>query len=120
MLFFLGIERVRASFLRPLTTFGRTPLFSYVIHFFILHVLQIILGLSLGYPIRIFLNEIATAIQAGTFAVGPPPEIVRLGWGLPLWGTYLVWLTVVALLYPLSRWFERVKQTRQDWWLRYL
>jgi hypothetical protein len=37
-----------------------------------------------------------------------------------LWGTYLVWLTVVALVYPLSRWFERVKQSRQDWWLRYL
>ena len=84
-----------------------------------LHCLQIAVGLSLGYPLRIFQNYVATAVGV-MFASGSLPEVERLGWGFPLWGTYLVWLTVVALVYPLSRWFERVKRSRQDWWLRYL
>lgn len=119
LLIFLVIERLPEMVSRPLTTFGRTPLFTYIAHFLVLHCLQIAVGLSLGYPLRIFQNYVATAVGV-MFASGSLPEVVRLGWGFPLWGTYLVWLTVVALVYPLSRWFERVKQSRQDRWLRYL
>jgi uncharacterized membrane protein len=119
LLVFLVIERLPGTVSQPLTTFGRTPLFTYIAHFFVLHCFQIGVGLSLGYPLRIFLNYIATAVSV-MFTSGNPPEVVRLGWGFPLLGTYLVWLTIVALVYPLSRWFEGVKHSRQDWWLRYL
>ena len=119
LLAYLVIERLNALVARPLMTFGRTPLFTYLVHFFVLHSLQVAIGLSLGYPIRIFENYIATAVSV-MFATGSTPEVVRIGWGFPLWGTYLIWLTVVMLVYPLSRWFERVKDSRQDWWLRYL
>jgi uncharacterized membrane protein len=119
LLIFLVIERLHETVSRPLTTFGRTPLFIYIAHFFVLHCLQIAVGLSLGFPLRIFENFMSTA--AGTLFTGAgAPEIVRLGWGFPLWGTYLIWLTLVTLVYPLSRWFESVKQSRQKWWLRYL
>lgn len=119
LLIFLGIERMHGPLLRPLTTLGRTPLFTYIVHFFVLHCLQIAIGLSLGYPLRIFQNYIATAVGV-MFAGGGLPEVARLGWGFPLWGTYLIWLTMVALVYPLSRWLDGVKQARKDWWLRYL
>ncbi len=117
LLIFLGIERMHGLLSRPLTTFGRTPLFTYIVHFFVLHSLQIGVGLSLGYPLRIFQNYIASAVA---ISAGGSPEIVHSDWGFPMWGTYLIWLTVVALVYPLSRWFEGVKQVRSDWWLRYL
>jgi uncharacterized membrane protein len=120
LLIFLGIDRMHGKLARPLTAFGRTPMFTYLVHFFVLHCLQIAVGLSLGYPLRIFLNYIATAVGVMFAGGGSLPEAVGLGWGFPLWGTYLVWLTVVALVYPLSRWFEGVKETRKDWWLRYL
>ena len=118
LLLFLGLERLRGPFIGILTTFGRTPLFTYITHFFVMHCLQIAVGLALGYPLRIFQSYIANA-SAAMFS-GTVPEVERLGWGFPLWGTYIVWLLVVALVYPLSRWFEGVKQNRQDWWLRYL
>jgi hypothetical protein len=38
--------------------------------------------------------------------------------GLPL--IYLIWISVVILLYPLCRWYANLKQRRQDWWLSYL
>jgi uncharacterized membrane protein len=119
LLIFLGIEGMHGTLSRPLTTFGRTPLFTYITHFFVLHSLQIAIGLSLGYPLRIFQNYIATAVGV-MFGGGGLPEVARLGWGFPLWGTYLIWLIVVAFVYPLSRWFEGVKQARKDWWMRYL
>ena len=74
---------------RPLTTFGRTPLFTYIAHFLVLHCLQIAVGLSLGYPLRIFQNYVATRRGGNVPASGSLPEVVRLGWGFPLWGTYL-------------------------------
>jgi hypothetical protein len=33
---------------------------------------------------------------------------------------YLIWIAVVAALYPLCVWFMGVKQRRDDRWLRYL
>jgi uncharacterized membrane protein len=119
LLLFLVLDRLPGAAVRPLTTFGRTPLFTYITHFFVLHSLQIAIGLSLGYPLRIFQNYIGNAMSV-MLVPGTVPEVVRLGWGFPLWATYLIWLTLAALVYPLSRWFEHVKQSRQDWWLRYL
>ena len=42
------------------------------------------------------------------------------GYGVGLAGTYVVWLLVVAMLYPLCKWVAAVKDRRQDWWLSYL
>jgi len=33
---------------------------------------------------------------------------------------YLAWIVVVVSLYPLCRWFAKVKATRRNWWLSYL
>jgi hypothetical protein len=33
---------------------------------------------------------------------------------------WLVWVSVVVLLYPVCRWFAGVKRRRTDWWLSYL
>ena len=41
-------------------------------------------------------------------------------WGFPLGVVYLVWVIVLVMLYPLSRWFSALKRRRRDWWLSYL
>ncbi|WP_431213061.1 hypothetical protein ACQ86N_46775 [Puia sp. P3] len=39
----------------------------------------------------------------------------------PLWGIYLVWVGVVAIMYPLCKWYGRYKQSHKEkTWLRYL
>jgi hypothetical protein len=45
-----------------------------------------------------------------------PPE----NFGVGLLGAYVAWIAIVAALYPLCRWFARVKRRRRDWWLSYL
>jgi uncharacterized membrane protein len=73
-----------------LALYGRVPLFYYVLHLLVLHVLAHILVTSRGLA----------------------------GYDLPV--VYAVWLAVVVALYPLCRWFGGIKQRRRDWWLSYL
>jgi hypothetical protein len=42
------------------------------------------------------------------------------GFGVGLPGVYLIWITIVVMLYPLCRWVAAVKARRQDWWLSYV
>jgi hypothetical protein len=45
---------------------------------------------------------------------------IPAGTGYPLIGTYIAWIVVVLLLYPVCKWYNRYKSTHQDWWLSYL
>lgn len=93
----------------PLLAFGRTPLMTYLLHLFVAHGLAVMIGVGMGIP-------------AGDFVatLSEPTRLVRDGWGLPLWGTYLVWLTVLIILFPMSNAFARYRQTHKQWWLSYL
>jgi hypothetical protein len=44
-----------------------------------------------------------------------PPDF---GYSLPV--VYLVWLLVLALVYPLCAWFGRIRQRSDASWLAYL
>jgi hypothetical protein len=46
--------------------------------------------------------------------------VFESGWGLGLPAVFAVWLAVLALLYPFSRWFAQLKRRRRDRWLSYL
>jgi uncharacterized membrane protein len=89
-------------------TFGRVPLFFYLLQWPMAHLTSIVAHLIAGKPIGwMFGSQIQTA--------GPPPG---MGFGLPV--VYICWITGVLLLYPLCKWFAEVKQRRRDWWLSYL
>lgn len=109
MALLLLLDGVRARRLQPLLIFGRTPLFTYLLHVWIAHGLAVIVGLALGYPASAFLNTITD-----------PGRLIDLGWGFGLPGVYAAWALVLILLYPLSRWLEAIKRRRRDWWLGYL
>jgi hypothetical protein len=51
-----------------------------------------------------------------TGAGGRPPS----DYGLALPTIYGMTALVVALLYPVCRWFAALKARRHDWWLSYL
>lgn len=103
------LDGAQTRALRPLLTFGRTPLFTYLLHVWIAHGLAVGVGLVLGYPPSAFLDTITD-----------PSRLVDLGWGFGLPGVYAAWALVLLLLYPLSRWLEAIKRRRRDWWLGYL
>jgi uncharacterized membrane protein len=86
--------------------FGRVPFFYYIVHLFVIHALAVLFsGVTQGEVGWLF----------GGFPAGRPP-----GYGLGLPGIYAMWLVVIALLYPLCRWFASVKRTRREWWWTYL
>jgi hypothetical protein len=106
------LDRKLSAIFQPLIVFGRVPLFFYLLHLPLMH--GIALGLSyLKYG------------RADWLFLGPA-GIPRFGaayprdYGYGLLGVYLIWLAVVVLLYPLCRWFARVKQERRSVWLSYL
>jgi len=101
------LERWTGPLARFFVTFGRVPLFYYLLHIPLLHLLAIIFAYG-RYGNQVF--ELAANNQ-------PPP-----GYGYGLVVVYLVWIgAVVLLLYPASRWFAGVKERhRRSTWLSYL
>lgn len=108
LLIFLALERLRGPLASVLLTFGRTPLFTYLCHLYIAHGLMLIVALCIGFP----------AAVATDFLLGGKP--LQMGWGFSLPVVYAVWALVLLMMYPLSRWFERIKSRRRDWWLSYI
>lgn len=103
------LDRLKGPVASVLLTFGRTPLFTYLLHVWIAHGLAMAVGVAMGVPASAFLN-----------LLGDPSRVLAADWGFGLPGVYLAWAATLALLYPLSRWFEGVKQRRRDWWVGYL
>jgi hypothetical protein len=44
----------------------------------------------------------------------------KSGYGLGLVSIYVVWLSMVILLWPLCAWFAAIKRRRTEWWWSYL
>lgn len=103
------LARLKGPAAVVMLTFGRTPLFTYVLHVLIAHSLALAVGWAMGVEPSAFFN-----------LLGDPGRLIAQGWGFGLLGVYAAWLATLALLYPLSRWFAGVKRRRRDWWLGYL
>jgi uncharacterized membrane protein len=111
MLFLRAVDGRTPDWLRPALIIGKVPMFYYVLHFALIHVLAVIAAL-LRY------GDARPMFQSPTldrFPITQPP-----GWPLPLPGVWLIWISVPFLLYPLCKWFAALKQRRSDWWLSYL
>ncbi|MBW2724037.1 MAG: DUF1624 domain-containing protein [Deltaproteobacteria bacterium] len=101
------LESARGWLARTLITIGRVPLFYYVLHIPLIHLVAVGVAIATGFD---------TAWLFGGFPIFAKPE----GYGVGLLGVYVIWFAVVVALIPLCRWFSGVKQRRDDWWLSYL
>ena len=98
----------------PLVVFGRVPMFYFILHFYLIHILAV-LAAWLRYG-----NAAFTFILNPLPSMGGPTRLFPADFGYSLWVVYGVWLLTVVLLYPVCRWFANVKATRRHWWLSYL
>ena len=92
-----AFEHARGALTNVLALFGQVPFFFYVVHIYLIH---------------------ALAAATGFAMTGELTNNPTVGFSLP--GVYLVWLIVLVLLYPLCRWFARLKERRTEWWWSYL
>jgi uncharacterized membrane protein len=108
LLLLAGLDREyipRAT--RALLIFGRVPMFFYVLHLYFIHWLAIFVASLAGQPVR-------WLFHGAIFAETPQ------GYGYGLAFVYLMWITVLVILYFPCRWFAELKKWRKDWWLSYL
>lgn len=111
-LILLGLaDRRTPRALEPALIIGKVPMFYYVLHFTLIHLLAVATCL-VRYGSAHWMTE---SPDLGHYPFSAPPE-----WGYSLPVVYLVWALVVIAMYPLCRWFAAVKQRRSDWWLSYL
>ena len=112
MLFLAWADRLRVSERNPLLVFGRVPLFYFIVHIPIIHVLAIALT-WLRYGSAPFLFEPPPTL-------GTPRNVFPPDYGWDLWVAYAVTAAVVAALYPLCLFFARLKARRRDGLFSYL
>lgn len=101
-------ERAKRVF-PPLLVFGGVPFFFYVMHLFLIHALALATATMLKWP-----SEFLFWRGAGPNLT--PPD----GYGVGLSGVYIVWIAVLALLFPLCAAFLKHKQTSRALWTKYL
>lgn len=80
-----------------LSVYGRVPLFYFVVHLFVTHALIFPMLFAQGFGIEDFVF--------GAFRNGRP----ETGGGIGLAGVYIVWISVVVLLYPVCKWYGDYK-----------
>jgi uncharacterized membrane protein len=107
LLFLAFAENLKGKLVEAVSIIGRVPLFYYVVHLYVLHLIAGILFFATGHS----LAEINFAAE-----IPEAPE----NFGLHLWQVYLVWLFAIGLLYFPCKWYNRYKSTHSQWWLSYL
>lgn len=93
---------------RPLITFGKVPLFFYLLHLPLIHGLWVLAAWWYLHqlPYWLFSNP----------PLGHVPD--DFGFSLPV--VYAIWVGVIILLYPLCHWYAGIKKRRKSVWLSYL
>ncbi len=97
--------------LRPVLVFGRVPLFYFIVHLPLIHLIAV--GICYARYGHVYWMFQSPSLDHYPFTAPP-------GWGLSLPAIYLVWVLVVLMLYPLCVWFSRLKQRSTAAWLSYL
>jgi uncharacterized membrane protein len=103
MLFLRFSENLRGKIAGYVTALGRVPLFYYVVHIYVIHILGLIAALATGY-----------SVSDMTFHQWVTDSPNLKGYGFSLGVTYLVWAAVVLGLLPLCVWYDRYKRQHRD------
>jgi uncharacterized membrane protein len=101
--------KTQNRFTRIAAVYGSVPLFYFIVHLFLIHGMMVGMMLVQGYN---FGDLVFSNLQLGRPAGKS---------GVSLATIYLIWITVVVILYPVCKWYSRYKSEHPDYgWLRYL
>lgn len=102
-------EQIENRFTNIVSVYGRTPMFFYLIHWYIVHPLLILVLFVQGF------SWAEMDFASGNF--GRPRGIES---GLGLWGVYLIWISIVLLLYYPCKRYGAYKAIQKSKWLKYI
>jgi len=105
------LEQRSNRFTQVAKTYGRTAFFYYILHIFLIHLVAVAFYFIHG-------NSLQDVWNIGEKY---PFLFVVPGQGESLLVVYILWIAIVAALYPLCRWYDRYKTAHKEkWWLSYL
>ncbi len=81
-------------------------------HILLAHLVSIVLNLS-----RYGWNRFLLLAPP---SMGSPLAKFSADYGYPLWMTFVVWVPIIAALYPACRWYASYKRRHHYWLLQYL
>ncbi|MEP7165454.1 MAG: heparan-alpha-glucosaminide N-acetyltransferase domain-containing protein [Ferruginibacter sp.] len=106
------VEKFKNVFTNIMAIYGRTAFFYYILHFYMIHTLVAIIFFIKGTHT---MQEAINSMKIFPFLFVFPGE----GFGLGI--VYLVWASLVIILYPLCKRYDKYKaRHKEKWWLSYL
>jgi len=111
LLFLAFTENVNNGAAKVVSVYGRVPMFYYLLHIFIIHITTLAAA------------GLFTTFSWHVWILKEPLWFTKtlVGYGFSLGMVYLVWIAIVAGVYPLCKWYDRYKtNNKQKWWLSYL
>ena len=110
-LFLSFTEKFKGAIVRVVSVYGRVPMFYYLVHIYIIHLVAIIAS--------VFTPGQDWHIWFLTKPIWFTTDLKGYGFSLPV--AYLVWTVIVIALYPLCKRYDAYKQANKGkWWLSYL
>jgi uncharacterized membrane protein len=111
ILFLAVTEKVSNAVSKVISIYGRVPMFYYILHIFLLHLLTLLAsGWFTNFGFKVWILD-----QPLWFATK------LKGYGFSLGIVYWVWAGIVVSLYPLCKWYDNYKTNHKEkWWLSYL
>ena len=103
-------DNIQNGFTRIVSVYGRVPFFYFLTHFFLIHLF----------------SAIAFFMRGHSFAEGSGDptafiNFIQPGEGVQLRYVYLIWLSIVIVLYPVCKWYDSYKtRHKEKKWLSYL
>jgi uncharacterized membrane protein len=111
VLLLLGfLEKRQTGILKPFVVFGRVPLFYYILHFYLIHAVALLLFMK---QTNKSFTEVDLHFDKSFGGITPDG-------GFSLGITYLFWIAIVLVLYPVCNWYNNYKSTHTSRWLSYL
>ncbi len=97
LIFLANSENLKGKVVNFFCTFGRVPFYYYILHLYLIHIVAMLFAQLSGFGWRIFILP---------NWIGFVPSMK--GYGFSLWVVYLVWIGLIAVLYPICKQFDRV------------
>lgn len=108
LLFLVWFEKIQNRFATIMNIYGRVPMFYYVLHFYLIHLILVVVFYAQGFGAKDIVSP------NNPFFFRPN------GVGFGLVGVYIVWMSIVVLLFPLCKKFAAYKSSHKQWWLSYV
>ena len=111
LLFLAWSDNIQNGFTKIVSVYGRVPFFYFVIHFFLIHLFSTITYFMRGHS---FAEDAADTLT-------PFIKFIKAGEGVQLRYVYLIWLSIVIIMYPLCKWYDKYRSAHKEKkWLSYL